>query len=96
MQKLKTLSLALTLAAAAAGAHAADKGRVIEVTPQTRHINVTQGETVTLKVGGQSLTWQVNTGGNLNAVPLARVVPSAALVQPVTVYIAPGQPYVNG
>lgn len=105
MNTLKNISLAITLAAAAAAAagaaHAADAnatpaGRVIDVTPQTRSINVTQGELVTLKVAGQSLSWQVNTPPNLNSVPLARLVPSAAFAQPVTVYVAPGQPYVNG
>jgi len=102
MHKLKNISLAITFAATAAGAaHAADSaagatGRVIEVTPQTRSINVTQGELVTLKLAGQSLTWQVDTSPNLNSVPLARVVPSAAFAQPVTVYVAPGQNDRNG
>ena len=110
MHTLKNLSLALTLAiAAASAAHAAPPsgsaadygsavsgatGRVIDITPQTRHINVTQGEVVTLRMGGESLTWQVDTYPNVNVFPLSRIAPQAA--QQVTVYVAADQAYQNG
>ena len=98
MKTLKSLSLALAFTAAAAGAaHAAGStGRVIEVTPQTRWINVTQGEIVTLKVGDKAVPLQVNTYPNVQAVPLSKLAPEAAVARTVTVYIAPGQGYQAG
>ena len=111
MQTLKNLPLALTLAIAACAAHAAPPsgsaadygsvvagaaGRVIEVTPQTRHINVKQGEVVTLRMGAESLTWHVSTYPNVHAFPLSRIAAPAAAASQVTVYVAPGQAYQNG
>jgi hypothetical protein len=98
MKSLKTLSLALALAATAIGAaHAATpNGRVIEVSAQTRYINVTQGETVTLKVGDQLVPVHVDTYPNVNSVALSRIAPDAPVAQPVTVYIAPDMTYQAG
>jgi len=113
MHTLKNLSLAITLAiAAASAAHAAAPsgsaadygsaiaggagGRVIELTPQTRHINVTQGEVVTLRMGGESLTWQVRTFPNVNVFPLSKIAPQGALPQAVSVYVAADPAYQNG
>lgn len=111
MNTLKNLSFALAFTIAAASAAqaagpagtAADfgspvanaTGRVIEVTPQTRYINVTQGEVVTLKMGEQTLTWQVNTYPNVSTFPLARIAPDAAAGK-VKVYVAADPAYQNG
>jgi hypothetical protein len=96
MHHLKTASLFLATAAAfacASGAHAA-AGRVIDITPDTRAINVTQGEIVTLRMDDATFTWQVDAPVNLNAIPLAQVAPAAR--GQVTVYIAPGPRYQAG
>jgi Cu/Ag efflux protein CusF len=111
METLKKRSLAFTLAiAAGAAAHAAGPagtaadfgspaaraaGRVIDVTPQTRYINVTQGEVVTLRMGEQTLNWQVGTYPNVNSFPLSRIAPEAAAGK-VTVYVAADPAYQNG
>jgi hypothetical protein len=70
-------------------------GRVIEVTPATRHLNVTNGETVTIRQGERSVTWQVQAPNNLNAVPLSRIAPQEEAGHDVLVYIAPGAQYQN-
>jgi len=70
-------------------------GRVIDVTPATRYLNVTNGETVVIRQGEHSVTWQVETPSNLNAVPLSRIVPLDSAGQDVQVYIAPSQQYQN-
>jgi Cu/Ag efflux protein CusF len=111
MNTLKNISLAFTFAiAAATAAHAAGPagtaadygnpvanatGRVIEVTPQTRYINVIQGEVVTLKMGEQTLTWQVNTYPNVSTFPLARIAPETTAGK-VKVYVAADPAYQNG
>jgi hypothetical protein len=79
------------------GPAAAGADRVIEVTPGTRHLNVTNGETVTIRQGEQSVTWQVQAPNNLNAVPLSRIAPQQQeqAGSDVLIYIAPGQQYQN-
>jgi hypothetical protein len=98
------LALALCGAARANAAPAADLGhvgaagiaeRVIEVTPATRYLNVTNGETVTIRQGEHSVTWHVQAPNNLNAVPLSRVAPQDEAGNEVLIYIAPGQQYQN-
>ncbi len=59
--------------------------RTIEITPQTRHINVTQLESVQLKLGEQRVNWTFDTLST-RAFPLAAIVPGAG---EVTVYVAP-------
>ena len=75
---------------------AGNAGRVIEVTPATRYLNVTNGETVTIRQGERSLTWHVQVPNNLNAVPLSRIAPQDEAGREVLVYVAPGQQYQNG
>lgn len=95
--------LALTLSIPA---HAADSygtvspataatGRVIDVTPATRYVNVANGETVTIRLGGDSFTWTVATTSNVDAVPLARVAPEGSRATSAVVYVAPGGSYHN-
>ena len=63
----------------------APSSRSIEITPQTRHINVTQLESVQLKLGEQRVNWTFDTLST-RAFPLAAIVPGAG---EVTVYVAP-------
>jgi len=74
---------------------AGSAGRVIEVTPATSHLNVTNGETVTIRQGERSVTWHVQAPNNLNAVPLSRIAPRDQAGADVLIYIAPGQQYQN-
>jgi hypothetical protein len=102
---LSFLTLALCGAAGASvAAPAADLGpvgvagnteRVIEVTPGTRYLNVSNGETVTIRQGERNLTWHVQAPNNLNAVPLSRIAPQDEAGSDVLVYIAPSQQYQN-
>jgi hypothetical protein len=95
------LALALSIPAHAAdsygtvAANASTAGRVIDVTPTTRYVNVANGETVTIRMGGDSFTWTVATKSNVDAVPLARVAPEGSPATSAVVYVAPGASYHN-
>ena len=95
------LALALSIPAHAADTYGtvapatANAGRVIEVTPSTRYVNVANGETVTIRMGGDSFTWTVATTSNVDAVPLARVAPQGSPATSAVVYVAPGASYHN-
>ena len=95
------LALALSIPAHAADTYgtvapaAPTSGRVIDVTPDTRYVNVANGETVTIRLGGDSFTWTVATKSNVDAVPLARVAPAGAPATAAVVYVAPSASYHN-
>jgi hypothetical protein len=95
------LALALSIPAHAADTYgtvapaAATAGRVIDVTPGTRYVNVANGETVTIRMGDESFTWTVATKSNVDAVPLARVAPEGSPATSALVYVAPGASYHN-
>jgi hypothetical protein len=99
--------LALALAASAhAGAHpdtnyasatsANTADRVIEVTPDTRYLNIRDGEVVTIRLGDTSFTLQVSPPVNVTAFPLARIAPAGAPASSAWVYVAPNPTYQNG
>lgn len=96
---LAILCAALATSAIAAGptGTAADYGssaphgaaqRSIELQPDTRHINVTRGETVTIARAGQRFTWHVQTFGNRTVFALAEIVPKDMPVDGIQVYVA--------
>ncbi len=95
------LALALSIPAHAADSYGtvapatAATGRVIDVTPATRYVNVANGETVTIRQGGDSFTWTVATASNVDAVPLARVAPAGSPATSAVVYVAPSASYHN-
>jgi hypothetical protein len=94
------LALALSIPARAADSYgtvatAATAGRVIDVTPDTRYVNVANGETVTIRMGDDSFTWTVATRSNVDAVPLARVAPEGSPATSAVVYVAPSASYHN-
>jgi hypothetical protein len=60
--------------------------RTIVVGPNTRHVNVTRGETVKLVVNGQELGW--NFSGTLSNFKLSAIDSRDATAQNVTVYVA--------
>ena len=83
-----TSALALTASdqyGSAAGAQF--MGRTIVVDSHTRYINVTRGETVTIRDGAASINWIFD--GTRGVVALERIMPAAAAGQDVRVYVGP-------
>ncbi len=70
--------------------------RTVEVTPHTRFIYVTNGETLTFRVGGQSLTWHVDTFPNVHAFRLSSIMPAATAMGDVWIHVAVAEHYRNG
>ncbi|MCS0628195.1 CzcE family metal-binding protein [Telluria mixta] len=95
------LALALSIPAHAADSYGtvapatSTAGRVIDVTPTTRYVNVANGETVTIRLGGDTFTWTVATRSNVDAVPLARVAPEGSPATSAVVYVGQSASYHN-
>lgn len=68
-------------------------GRAIAVDDGTRHIDVTNGETVRITAGGKSFSWHVDTFPNVSEFDLSRVAPGGAIASGVRVYVAPNPLY---
>ena len=63
-------------------------GRTIVIDSKTRYVNVQHGETVTLRAGDQTISW--NFDGISQAFDLSKILPAvAASGQKVEVYVAP-------
>ncbi len=60
--------------------------RTIAISPDTKFVNVTGGETVRFQVGARSFVWTFN--GTRSSFDLARVAPAALLDHKVTTYVA--------
>lgn len=69
-------------------AHHGAAQRSIELQPDTRHINVTRGETVTITRAGQRFTWHVQTFNNRTVFALAEIAPKDMPVDGIAVYVA--------
>ena len=67
--------------------HAAAQ-RSIELQPDTRHINVTRGETVTIARAGQRFTWHVQTFNHQTTFALSDIAPKDMAVDGIQVYVA--------
>jgi heavy-metal resistance protein CzcE len=90
---------AVTLSAASLSANALTPGdlygepaapeyapeRTIVVTPQTKAINVTRGEVVTLRVGSKEFAWDFD--GLARPFDLSKIAPEGTLDHRVTVYV---------
>src|SRR5688572_30335348 len=100
MNKLTLPIAAAALAAAALGAHAAvpasllgdiaateQAAREIVITPTTKWVNVTQGETVNFTENGQ--TFAIRFDGVESSFDLNRLAPAGALDHKVVAYVAP-------
>lgn len=70
----------------AASAQAATQ--TINITPATKYVNVTSGQTVRFVSGDKSFAWNFNVGTNVYAFDLNRVAPDHTLNQQVKVYVA--------
>ncbi|MEN3294429.1 MAG: hypothetical protein V7642_3682 [Burkholderiales bacterium] len=62
--------------------------REILIDPNTRYVNVTQGEIVNFKAGGKSFAWHFNGAPNRRVFDLRDIAPEDTLDRPVTVYVA--------
>jgi hypothetical protein len=97
---MKTFSRILMIATLAAGvsAHAltnadmfgrnvavANAARTVEIDRTTRYVNVRQGDIVTLRDEGRSVTWLFD--GVRSTVPLAAILPGAPDASNVVVYV---------
>ncbi|MFM2086218.1 MAG: hypothetical protein RLZZ237_1087 [Pseudomonadota bacterium] len=66
----------------------ADATRTITVAPGEKAINVTRGETVTIVVGQQRFSWNVQTYSNTTVFPLAEIAPKEMPTEDILVYVA--------
>jgi heavy-metal resistance protein CzcE len=75
-------------------ANAAAAVRTIVVGPNTRWVNVDQGEIVKIVANGQEFTWDFD--GTLPTLNLKQIAPQGAVVKDVTVYIASSRAGASG
>ena len=66
--------------------------RTIVLTPDTRWVNVTGGDTVRFVVDGREFAWNFSVGSTVAVFDLNRVAPPGLLKHPVPVYVDP-DPY---
>ena len=68
--------------------------RIIQIEPDTRHVNVIGGETIRFEVGGKSFFWSFSGPLSVTSFSLLRVAPAGLLDHDVTVYIASNPNYI--
>jgi hypothetical protein len=61
--------------------------REISVTPATKWVNVTSGETVRFNVGGKQFTWHFETF-NEQSFDISKIAPTGAHLDGIRVYVA--------
>lgn len=61
--------------------------RVIVVKPDTKWVNVNNGDTVEFQPNGASVTWSFNTLQGESAFELSKIAPAGSLDHKVTVYV---------
>jgi hypothetical protein len=93
---MSLVRLALPLAASllAAAAHAAEHtapARLLHVTPHTRHLSVTEGETVSIRLGGATYTRLIAAPPGVRAFALSDLVPAAIAFGDIRVRVAPAR-----
>ncbi len=70
--------------------------RTIVITPNTKYVNVTGGETVKFVVGDKSFAWNFDASQYFAPVDLRRIAPPNTLDHPVTAYLEPNPLYRGG
>ena len=68
--------------------------RTVVITPATKYVNVTGGETVNFVVGDKSFAWNFD-GPGLSAFNLERTAPANLIDHKVVVYVAPNPLYME-
>lgn len=69
--------------------------RTITITPDTRYVNVTSGETVRFIAGTQTFAWNFQTSPTITTFDLSRIAPPGLLTRPIPVYVAPNPLYIS-
>lgn len=69
--------------------HAKHAHRTVVVHERTRHVNVTNGETVQFNVNGQQFAFAFDNWPNKDVVDLSVIAPEGVTTPNVRVYIAP-------
>jgi hypothetical protein len=78
------------------GVTAGGYDRVVEITPQTKSVNVTNGQTVKFVIAGKTFSWNFDTFNYDNVFDLSRIAPADIRVDGVKVYIEPNPLYFGG
>lgn len=69
--------------------------RSIDVTAATRYVNVTDGETVSFNINGQTFSWYVSTYPGKRQFSLKDIAPAALGVGDIRVFVADNPLYVG-
>ena len=69
--------------------------QVIQVGPQTRHVNVVGGQVVRFVRGERSFTWHFLVARTVNAFDLTEVAPAGFFDGPVIAYVEPDPRYMR-
>ncbi len=92
-----TVSLTATAAPVASVTSSSDYGSVVHeasavrkivITPGTKWVNVTNGETVTFVVDGRSFTYSFHTYQYTNLLPMAAIAPADLNIGGIRVYVS--------
>lgn len=74
-------------------APAAAAQRTIQITPDTKYVNVQGGQVVRFDVGGKGFTWDFDSAQTVVDFDLNRIAPPGLLDHPVTAYVSPNPLY---
>jgi len=69
--------------------------RTITITPDTRWVNVTSGDTVRFIVGEQTFAWNFQVSSTITSFYLNQVAPPGMLARQISVYVAPNPLYIS-
>ena len=69
--------------------------RTITITPATRWVNVTSGETVRFVAGTRSFAWNFQIGPTVSMFELNQVAPPGMFTQRIAVYVATNPLYIS-
>ncbi|RJG24130.1 CzcE family metal-binding protein [Massilia cavernae] len=70
--------------------------QAIVITPETRWVNVTGGETVKFIVGDKEFAWNFTVAPSISSFALNRVAPAGIMTRNVVAYVAPDPHYLGG
>ena len=68
-------------------------GRTVTVKPGSKYLNVTNGETVNISIGGKTFGWNVNAFPNQTVFDLSKIAPQDVAADGVKVYVATNPTY---
>jgi hypothetical protein len=66
------------------------------ITPDTRWVNITSGDTVRFVSGGQAFAWTFDVSPNIATFDLNQVAPPGSLTRRIPVYVTPNPLYGSG